>query len=35
MKLKSWLKGKKKQIEFKKLSPDNEFEFEKNYYGIS
>lgn len=35
MKLKSWLKGKKKQIEIRKLSPDNEFEFEKNYYGVS
>ena len=33
MGIKSWIKGKLKQKEMRKLEPDKEFEFEENYYG--
>ena len=33
MSIKSWIKGKMKQREMRKLEPDKNFEFEENYYG--
>ena len=33
MSIKSWIKGKMKQREMRKLKPDKDFEFEENYYG--
>jgi hypothetical protein len=33
MSILSWIKGKKKQREMRKLKPDENFEFEKEYYG--
>ena len=35
MSIKSWIKGKLKQREMRKLEPDKNFEFEENYYGES
>ena len=35
MNILSWIKGKLKQREMRKLEPDNDFEFEENYYGDS
>ena len=31
----SWLKGKKKQRDMRKLEPDKNFEFKEDYYGIT
>ena len=35
MSLKSWIKGKLKQREMRKLEPDKNFEFDADYYGDS
>lgn len=35
MSLLSWLKGKKKQRQMRKLEPDKDFEFKEDYYGIT
>lgn len=34
MSILSWLKGKKKQRNMRKLEPDKDFEFKEDYYGI-